>query len=349
MECFIENTLLLADIDNLNYMMIIESDNGGSEKEGVITKIVNKIKEIWQKIKNFFTSKKMDKDIKTLKSMEPQAAKIEAHMKKEDPEKLEETQEKISKKLVYEGAHIKDWLSAFKEFFKHNYACIKKGQLHDCKPLNSFLNKKQKTVRNATIGLGIAISTIVNLCLEFKGISIQGIGDAAAEELERRADLKIQRKYINKGIKDTEREYIKKASQNKDLSKEEKQSQIENIKNKSKKAQKVTDAAYKKAVEHGGATKEIEELNKASLILRDGIAKFNTIGSILASLIGSVINTFRGSKKMDEAILTDLPIALFNLPPSRNAADALKGLSRIKFKGQSYRKGKEGAEIDLEG
>lgn len=49
MEYFIENNLLLADIDNLNYMMIIESEENGSEKEGIISKIVSKIKEIWEK------------------------------------------------------------------------------------------------------------------------------------------------------------------------------------------------------------------------------------------------------------------------------------------------------------
>ena len=148
---------------------------------------------------------------------------------------------------------------------------------------------------------------------------------------------------------DAEREYIKKASQNKDLSKEEKQSQIEKIKDKSKTAQKETDAAYKKAVEHGGATKELEELNKASLILRDGIARFNAIGSILASLIGVVINQFKGSEEMDKAIESNLPGGVGNLPLVRHTNKAVKGLYNIGAKGQSYREGKAVGMIYQEG
>ena len=314
MECFIENTLLLADIDNLNYMMIIESDNGGSEKEGVITKIVNKIKEIWQKIKNFFTSKKMDNDLKTLKSMEPQAKVIETKMKKEDPEKLEETQEKIGKKLVFEGIHIKDWLSAFKEFFKHNSACIKKGELSDCKPLGSFLNKKQKVARNLTIGLGLAIQVIVNLCLEFKGISIQDMGNRAAKELERRANVKSDNKYLKKGVNTNTRERIKKVNQNQDLSKEDKKSEIDKIKNKNRVARKFIDNHTKDELKKGNSDTE-GNLNQASLILRDGIAKFNSIGSILASLITLTISYFRACDETWDAACKDFAGALRNTSP----------------------------------
>lgn len=316
MECFIENTLLLADIDNLNYMMIIESDNGSSEKEGVITKIVNKIKEIWQKIKNFFTSKKMDNDIKTLKSMEPQAKQIEAHMKKEDPEKLEETQEKIGKNLVFEGIHIKDWLSAFKEFFKHNSACIKKGELSDCKPLGSFLNKKQKVARNLTIGLGLAIQVIVNLCLEFKGISIQQDAFRALDELERRSYRKAEIKGIKKGIDDAEAHAINSIDSNQEYTRVQKGEEMAKVRRKIGAARGELDYHDKVIRDYPSKQPDdIEEkpVSKTVLMMKGAIGQFNTIGSIIAGLLGIVINNFKKSEKLGQASKNNLSYAPTNL------------------------------------
>ena len=139
MEYFIENQLSFIDLDNLlNAQPILENGEGDT----FIKKASNKIKEIWEKIKKFFTEKKVEKDAENINRNINNIKRIE----KENPEVLANEKDAINKKTLFEGISIKDWASAFKQFFDYNLDCIRRRDYYSMKKLSSFLNRKQKIV-----------------------------------------------------------------------------------------------------------------------------------------------------------------------------------------------------------
>ena len=115
MEYFIENSLLVSDLDSLEYTLMYENTKLDDNNQGIVTKIINKIKEIWQNIKKCFTSQKTNSQIDKIKKSSSNIKTYENVMKKKDPEKLKDEEKKIQDKSIFKGIHIKDYIDYNKD------------------------------------------------------------------------------------------------------------------------------------------------------------------------------------------------------------------------------------------
>ena len=311
MEYLIESTIISCDLDNLqNCLCLLESNN--DNVNGVIKKITEKIKEMWEKIKRFFLNKKTEENIKTLESESDNIKLYEKLLEKENPEKLSNQKEKMSKKLIFEGIHIKDWADAFKRFFQYNLDCFKKHQCDKCKGLREFLNKKQKTIRKVTLSTALMTQVLVNVYFQFRGITVQSDLLKAADELDKRVHDKLEHAAFqaglsyrknqlifanHQGVREGMKELNIKGEDRKTAKAIEKEID-EKIKSKYKAASEVNDSILK------GKSSNYTDEKTASLILKNGIAQFNTISSLIASGITLAINFVKYGKNSDKRILT---------------------------------------------
>ena len=311
MEYLIESTIISCDLDSLqNCLLLLESDN--DNVDGVIKKITQKIKEMWEKIKKFFLNKKTEENIKTLESESNNIKLYEKILEKENPEKLSDQKEKMSKKLIFEGIHIKDWADAFKRFFQYNLDCFKKHQCNKCKGLKEFLNKKQKTIRKVALSSTLIIQTLVNVYFQFKGMTVQSDLIKAVDELDKRVQDKNEHRAFQAGLflnktkniltnRQAARECMKethlKGKGNRKLAKDTIKVLDDEVNRKYKAASEANDATLKYK------SSNYSDEKTASLILKTAIAQFNTISSLIASGITIAINFIRYGKNSETRIL----------------------------------------------
>lgn len=295
MEYFIENSLLVSDLDNLENILIYEDVEKDTDKfEGVVIKIIKKIKEIIEKLKKLLSSEKVKKEIEEIKKSKPAIQEYENVLKKKDPEKLEEEEKIIKDKSIFNGVHVKDYIEVFKEFFKYNLNCIKTGKLFNMKPLKNFLNKKQKTVNKIAGGLTMAVSIFINAFLQFKGMTIQNDGMLAVEELEKRASKKIKDSAFKKGVMKSEKEYLRNIQKEHSLSKD--QMRLEKYASKAR----VDEIMDKREHPDGMIDVNLDNTNEktAALILKAGITEFNNMGALIGSGLNVVLGLCGRSKEI---------------------------------------------------
>ena len=274
MEYFIENQLMLIDLDNLLNGPILE--NGEDGKDTVIKKVTNKIKEIWEKIKKFFTEKKVEKDIENINKDMNNIKRIE----KENPETLANEKENINKKMIFEGISIKDYADALKRFLDHNLDCIRRRNYTDMKKLGSFLNEKQTKVGQNVFKISTAIAIVINTYYFLKGISINTNLRDSVSNLEKRAAAISVKRARHGAVNDITNQLIRDVKSTSGHSNQNVKSKIRDIKQAGKAFKRKEDNIINNAL-----NQELNDTNIALDILKVGLLKFNKIASFVSAAI----------------------------------------------------------------
>lgn len=297
MEYFIENQLSFIDLDNLlNAQPILENGEGDT----FIKKASNKIKEIWEKIKKFFTEKKVEKDAENINRNINNIKRIE----KENPEVLANEKDAINKKTLFEGISIKDWASAFKQFFDYNLDCIRRRDYYSMKKLSSFLNRKQKIARTSAFLISTAMGIIINTYYMLKGISLNTKFRESLSNLEKRAAVISVKRARNSGVNDATKELIQDAKSYSGKSNKNAKSKIRDIKQASKDFKKAEDTLIDNTL-----NEELKGTNLALDILKSGLLKFNKFASLVSAIIlqcGIIIS------RVDKASLSETQLKIYN-------------------------------------
>ena len=297
MEYFIENQLSFIDLDNLlNAQPILENGEGDT----FIKKVSNKIKEIWEKIKKFFTEKKVEKDAENINRNINNIKRIE----KENPEVLANEKDAINKKTLFEGISIKDWASAFKQFFDYNLDCIRRRDYYSMKKLSSFLNRKQKIARTSAFLISTAMGIIINTYYMLKGISLNTKFRESLSNLEKRAASISVKRARNSGVNDATKELIQDAKSYSGKSNKNTKSKIRDIKQASKDFKKAEDTLIDNTL-----NEELKGTNLALDILKSGLLKFNKFASLVSAIIlqcGIIIS------RVDKASLSETQLKIYN-------------------------------------
>lgn len=274
MEYFIENQLLFIDLDNLlNNQLILENGEG---KDTVIKKVTNKIKEIWEKIKKFFTEKKVEKDIKNINANISTIKRIE----KENPEILANEKKNLNKKMTFEGISIKDWANAFKQFFDYNLDCIIRKNYLAMEKLDHFLNKKQKKLSSSTFAISLVIGTTINIYYMLKGISINTNLGNSISNLEKRANAISVKRARRSAINDVTNQLIRDVKSTSGESSQNIKSKIQDIKQAGKDFKNKEDNIIDNAL-----NQELNGINVALDILKVGLLQLNRFATLISATI----------------------------------------------------------------
>lgn len=274
MEYFIENQLLFIDLDNLlNNQLILENGEG---KDTVIKKVTNKIKEIWEKIKKFFTEKKVEKDIKNINANISTIKRIE----KENPEILANEKKNLNKKMTFEGISIKDWANAFKQFFDYNLDCIMRKNYLAMEKLDHFLNKKQKKLSSSTFAISLVIGTTINIYYMLKGISINTNLGNSISNLEKRANAISVKRARRSAINDVTNQLIRDVKSTSGESSQNIKSKIRDIKQAGKDFKNKEDNIIDNAL-----NQELNGINVALDILKVGLLQLNRFATLISATI----------------------------------------------------------------
>ena len=317
MEYFIENQLLFIDLDNLlNNQLILENGEG---KDTVIKKVTNKIKEIWEKIKKFFTEKKVEKDIKNINANISTIKRIE----KENPEILANEKKNLNKKMTFEGISIKDWANAFKQFFDYNLDCIMRKNYLAMEKLDHFLNKKQKKLSNSTFAISLVIGTTINIYYMLKGISINTNLGNSISNLEKRANAISVKRARRSAINDVTNQLIRDVKSTSGESSQNIKSKIRDIKQAGKDFKNKEDNIIDNAL-----NQELNGINVALDILKVGLLQLNRFATLISATILQVGYMFVHA---DKSSLSEKELKYYNKFKKTKLHDKLASPDLQKF------------------